>query len=139
MVQLARRLKSHPTYSGINTVMFDPGAMGGTGMLRDQSRFRQALVDLAFSFPRVLNWIDPEFQISLKADSAATLLRIMEDREMAKVEPLEPVRETGGAPYYTPSGNLTQSYGETSEVEKSSALWADSVRLLGIGKNLSLE
>jgi hypothetical protein len=58
----------------------------------------------------------------------------MEDREMAKVEPLGPVSQTGGAPYYSPSGRLTQSYEETNEIKKSGALWADSVRLLGIGK-----
>lgn len=112
--------------------------MGGTGLLRDQSPILQSLLGVAFNFPRFFNWLDPELQISLKADSAATLLRLMENREMARTEPLGPVKETGGAPYYSPSGKLSQSYGETNEVEKSSALWADSVRLLGIGKDLAL-
>jgi hypothetical protein len=119
--------------------MFNPGSMGGTGLLRDQSPILQSLLGVAFNFPRFFNWLDPELQISLKADSAATLLRIMEDRDLAKAEPMGPVRETGGAPYYSPSGRLTQSFGETNEVEKSSALWADSVRLLGIPKDISLE
>jgi hypothetical protein len=112
--------------------MFDPGTMGGTGLPRDLPPLLRTIGNYAFYMPRVVNFFEPGLQVSLKADSAKMLLRIMEEREMARGEPAGPARETGGAPYYSARGDVVQTHGQTNEPDLAKALWADSVQLLGM-------
>lgn len=138
MFQLARRLRIHPKYSGINVAMFDPGSMGGTGLFRDGSLIAQKVLTFAFSFPTILNYLSPELQCALKEDSAKSLLKIMEDRSMASSEPIGEAKEQGGAPNFSAAGKPHLTYGETNEPEKAKELWRHTAEVLGMSKELAL-
>jgi hypothetical protein len=119
--------------------MFDPGSMGGTGLFRDNSPLAQKAMTFAFSYPKILNWISPEIQYSLKEDSAKSLLKIMEDRSLASSEPIGETKSQGGAPYFSPAGEPHLTYGEANEPEKAGELWRDTAELLGMSKEAALE
>lgn len=106
--------------------------------MRDMPYIAQKLAGVAFNFPTIINWLSPEMQISLKADSAASLLKIMEDRSYASAEPIGEAKEQGGAPYYSPAGQPHLTHGEANEPAKAKELWEDSVDSLGISREKAL-
>jgi hypothetical protein len=118
--------------------MLDPGSMGGTGLFRNMSGAAQTTVALAFRFPTILNWLDPGLQVSLKEDSAATLLKLIEDPRWAAADPMGPILAVGGAPYYAPNGKPAETYGEANDPVKAAELWADSAKLLGLDRSTAL-
>jgi hypothetical protein len=118
--------------------MFDPGSMGGTGLARDLPYIQRAIFGALMNFPSIINWIDPAFQVSLKGDSAKSLLHIMEDRSFASAEPIGLTKDLGGAPYYSPSGQPHLTYGEANEPAKAKELWRDSAAVLGMNKEKAL-
>jgi hypothetical protein len=112
--------------------------MGGTGLLRDLPLIQRTLFGGMMNFPSIINWLDPAMQVSLKGDSAESLLNIMEDRSFASAEPIGPTKDLGGAPYYSPSGQPHLTYGEANEPAKAKELWRDSVEVLGMEKDRAL-
>lgn len=108
--------------------------MGDTGLFRDETPMTRAVLGFAFRFPKALNKIDPDLRVSLKKDSAATLLRITEDPAWANHAPEFP----GQAPYFDPKGKPIGTKGDANDWDKCKELWDDSAKILGIWREAAL-
>ena len=115
--------------------------MGRTGLFRDRPWLERTLGDFALTKPWLTNSLMSGAMASRKEDSAATLLKIIEEPGMALKEPIdergEVVRE-GGAPYYHPWGEQTYTLGEANDTGKCEELWEDTAKLLGYDKAKAL-
>jgi hypothetical protein len=99
--------------------------MGGTGMFRTWTPFARRLTNVLFSFPRLVNFLWPALNVSLPADSAAMLVRVVTEKRFVD-------GDVGRVRYFRVKGNKEELKGQAADEELCRELWDDSVRLLGV-------
>ena len=118
--EMARRIARLPdgTKSGITVNAFDPGAVPGTGLLREHGRLAKVL--FASPLVRMLT------RVETIEDAGAALARLAQDPALAGV--------TGA---YFAGTRQRRSSTDSYDEERAAALWADSWRLVGLADDAS--
>ncbi|TVY85589.1 WW domain-containing oxidoreductase [Lachnellula suecica] len=125
MYELQRRLNSDPDLSKISVLSLDPGAMGGTGLLRDSTVYARFLSTLLYYGQPIAVRLDPNGMFRTPKKSGHDLLLACFDDEY--------LMEYPKAVYLNGSVRATPS-AEAGDAENQEKLWAESLKFAGIGK-----
>ncbi|TVY33466.1 hypothetical protein LOCC1_G007634, partial [Lachnellula occidentalis] len=120
MYELQRRLSADPALSKISVLSLDPGAMGGTGLLRDSPAFTRFLTSyLLYYIQPIMVQLKPNGMARTPKKSGHDLLLACFDEKYLGVYPK--ALYLGGSEKATPSA-------EARNQENQRKLWAESLK-----------
>ena len=122
--ELQRRLSTSPDMSNVTLVAVDPGAIPGTGLLRDSSLLLRIVVHWMMGpVTPILCWMSPNGYFRTAAKSAVDLFNASFDQNKGGKYPKG---------LYLNGSDIAQSSPETKDQEKQKRLWKFSIELTGL-------